>query len=449
MGRLFGTDGVRGIANKELDCELAINIGRAAAIVLTEQAHHKPVVLIGKDTRISSDMLESALVAGLSSVGADTILLGVVPTPAVAYLVKAYKADAGIMISASHNPVEFNGIKIFNGDGFKLSDALEDQIEAIIQNKGYGKELKTGTEIGRPSRSKTGIDDYIDHLKSTITGDLSGLSIALDCANGSSSVTAEKLFTSLGANVEIIHKDYDGTNINDHCGSTHIDALQDYMKGKHFDLGLSFDGDADRCLALDAEGNLIDGDNIIAIISRYLKQKGMLKKDTAVVTVMSNIGFFKFAKEYGINTAKTAVGDRYVLEEMLLGGYNIGGEQSGHVILLDHMSTGDGQLTGLWLCHILKETGKSAKELASAMQTYPQVLINIKVENSRKSGFLQDTDIAAVIQKYEAVLGEDGRILVRASGTEPLIRVMIEGKDQQEITKYAEHIADVIRQKLC
>ncbi|WP_040198191.1 phosphoglucosamine mutase [Candidatus Soleaferrea massiliensis] len=449
MGRLFGTDGVRGVANAELDCELAINIGRAAAMVLTEQSHHKPVVLIGKDTRISSDMLENALVAGLSSVGADTLLLGVVPTPAVAYLVKRYGADAGIMISASHNPVEFNGIKIFNGEGFKLSDSLEDEIEAIIRSKSYQKELKTGVQIGRPKRCQSALDDYIEHLQSTLDGDLTGMRIAMDCANGSSSVTAEKLFTSLGAQVAIIHRDFDGTNINDGCGSTHIDELQRFMKGGAYDLGLSFDGDADRCLALDGEGNLIDGDNIIAIISRYLKEHGKLKQDTAVVTVMSNIGFFKFAKEHGINTAKTAVGDRYVLEEMLSGGYNIGGEQSGHVILLDHMSTGDGQLTGLWLTHIVKETKKSAKELASAMQTYPQVLINIKVDNARKSKFDSDEEILAEIQKYEEILGEEGRILVRASGTEPLVRVMIEGKNQTEINEYAEKIADKIKERLC
>lgn len=445
MGRLFGTDGARGVANTELTNELAMNIGRAAALVLARNSNGKPKVLIGMDTRISSEMLEAALCAGLCSVGCDVLLAGVVPTPATAYLIGKYNCDAGVMISASHNPCEYNGIKLFDKDGYKLPDEIENEIEAIILDNAEEYPTPTGGELGRITRLTDAKEVYIEHLKSTTTADFSGLKVALDCANGSSAVTAETLFTSLGAECTMIATTPDGVNINDGCGSTHIDKLAEFVKNGNFDLGLAFDGDADRCLAVDENGEIVDGDKIIAIVAKHFKEQGKLKKDTAVMTVMSNLGFFKFAEKYGINVPKTKVGDRYVLEEMKKHNYSIGGEQSGHIIFLDFASTGDGQLSAVQLITIMVQTGKKLSELASVMQQFPQVLVNIKTTNEVKAKWETDENVKKAIADVENKLGDCGRVLVRASGTEPLIRVMLEGMNQEEITAYAESIADVIR----
>lgn len=452
MGRLFGTDGARGVANTELTCELAIAIGRAAAAVLTEETHHRPYILIGKDTRISSDMLEAALTAGICSIGADAVPLGVVPTPAVACLVRRYKADAGIMISASHNPVEYNGIKIFNGEGYKLPDRIEEKIEAAVLDKNpAGKTAappKTGGDIGRVLPIPSAESDYIEYLKSTAGGSLSGLRIAVDCANGSASATAKKLFSALGADVEVINASPDGININAGCGSTHIGMLSGYVRQNSFDIGVAFDGDADRCIAVDETGGVIDGDKLLAIFAADLKASGKLKNNTVAVTILSNLGLFKFCEGAGIKMSATKVGDRYVLEEMLKNGYVIGGEQSGHIIFLDHATTGDGQLSALQLLRILKNSGKKASELAAIMTTYPQVSVNVKVEPEAKKRFSSDARISKAVAEAETSLGGEGRVIVRPSGTEPLIRVMVEGKDSSVIKGIADGVAAVIAQSL-
>lgn len=448
MGRLFGTDGARGIANKELTCELAMNIGRATAMVLINDDVKHPTFLIGKDTRRSGDMLEGALIAGLCSVGANVKLLGVVPTPAVAYLVGKYKADAGIMISASHNPFEFNGIKIFNEDGYKLHDGLEEQIEAIVLDHAEPYYVPQDGEIGIVSYAQSAADDYIDHVVSTVDYDLSGMELALDCSNGSSSRTAEKLFTRLGAKCHMLSDKPDGDNINRDCGSTHIENLMQYVKDNKLDLGLAFDGDADRCLAVDENGELVDGDYLIAICAADLKKRGLLKKDTVVGTVMTNMGFNKFCDANGMKFVSTKVGDRYVLEEMLREGYNIGGEQSGHVIFLDYSTTGDGELTGAHLASIVNRTKEKLSSLASLMQRYPQVLINVKISNEGKIAFYTDKEIKAEIKRVTEILGDRGRILVRASGTEPLVRVMLEGENEEEIATLAQEVADLVKKRL-
>jgi phosphoglucosamine mutase len=429
MGRLFGTDGARGIAITELTCERAMQIGRAAALVLTREQAHKPCIFIGKDTRISSDVLEAALCAGICSVGADAVRLGVVPTPAVAYLVRAKGASAGVMISASHNSVEFNGIKLFSSTGYKLPDAVEEEIEALILDHPEEIPLKSHTEIGTITDYITAKDDYIQYIASCIDTDFSGIYLALDCANGSASGTAKKLFETLGARVDMLSATPDGTNINDGCGSTHMEQLMAYVKEHGCDAGLAFDGDADRCLAVDENGTLIDGDKLIAIAANAMKQGGTLKKDTAVVTVMTNLGFFHFAKRAGIATAATKVGDRYVLEEMLDKGYNIGGEQSGHIIFLDHATTGDGQLSGAKTIETLVRSGQKMSTLASLMETYPQMMLNVRIQPQQRKLWKEDAAVQSVMTEYEEKLGENGRILVRESGTEPLIRVMVEGKD--------------------
>ncbi len=448
MGRLFGTDGVRGIANKELSCETAMNIGRATAIVLTKQSSSTPKILIGKDTRISSDMLECALVAGICSVGADAIMLGEVPTPAVAYLVRHYKADAGIMISASHNPAEYNGIKLFSGEGYKLPDETEEKIEELILDRPHDMELKVGNALGKSLRSKTSIGDYISYTSDVAFCGLSGVRVAIDCANGSASTTAKRLFESLGADCIMLNSTPNGININDNCGSTHMDDLCKTVKKNKCDIGIAFDGDADRCLAVDENGELVDGDMIIAILSNYLKNAGRLHKDSVVVTVMSNLGFFKFAENEDITSVKTKVGDRYVLEEMLKSGYNLGGEQSGHIIFLDHGTTGDGQMTAVLLLCILKSSGKKMSELASVMQRYPQVLTNIHADDEAKQKYDLNDEIPKIIEEYEKKLKGDGRILIRPSGTEPLIRVMIEGKDFDEISRMAHKLSAEIKERI-
>ncbi len=430
MGRLFGTDGARGVAITELTCETAMLIGRAAALVLAKNiTDRKPKIFIGKDTRISSDVLEAALCAGICSVGADAVKLGVVPTPAVAWLVREKSADAGVMISASHNSVEFNGIKLFASTGYKLPDAVETEIEALILDTPNEIPLKSHTEIGRITDYTTAQDDYIDYIASCIDTRFDGKYLAIDCANGSSSATAQKLFEKLGAKVDMLSAEPDGTNINDNCGSTHMENLMAYVQEHGCDAGLAFDGDADRCLAVDEKGNLVDGDKLIAIAAYSMKQKGTLKNNTAVVTIMSNLGFFRFAECEGIATAATKVGDRYVLEEMLKNGYNIGGEQSGHIIFLDHASTGDGQLSGAKTIETLVNSGKKMSELAEIMECFPQMMLGVRIKPEHKNVWREDEKVKAVMAKYEAKLGSDGRILVRESGTEPLIRVMVEGKD--------------------
>ena len=448
MGRLFGTDGARGVANSELTCELAMKIGRAAAMVLTESCAHKPKVLIGMDTRASSHMLAAAIGAGLCSVGADVLIIDVVPTPAVAFLVKEYDYDAGVMISASHNPCEYNGIKIFQGNGYKLPDELENEIEEIILDETKVPPVVLGGDVGKISFSTKAVDDYIFHLAMTADGDFKGMKIALDCANGSASVTARALFTRLGAKCCIINETPNGTNINENCGSTHLEQLQKFVIENKCDIGFAFDGDADRLLVVDENGEVVDGDKIIAVCSKFMKENNKLKNNTAVVTVMSNMGFFKFCEKNDINCVKTKVGDRYVLEEMVKNGFVIGGEQSGHIIFLDYATTGDGQMSAIQVLNVLKHTGKKISELASEMQVYPQVLINVRVSNFGKARLDKDEEVQLAISEASEELGDTGRVLVRVSGTEPLVRVMLEGEDYNQIKSLAESIAKVIEERL-
>lgn len=446
MGRLFGTDGARGVAITELTCETAMQIGRAAAIVLAKKTKHKPKIIIGKDTRISSDILESALVAGICSIGADAVILGVVPTPAVAFLVEKYEADAGVMISASHNSVEFNGIKLFDGTGYKLSDEVEEEIEALILDNPEKITLASGCDVGRISYAKDAAWDYIRHIIKTIDGDLSGIKVAIDCANGSASVTAERIFKGLGANVMLIHAEPDGTNINEKCGSTYLTAISEFVRSNKCHLGVAFDGDADRCLAVDENGEIIDGDKLIAIFAKHMRDKGTLNRNTAVVTVMTNLGFTNFAKANGINMLTTKVGDRYILEQMLLNDYSLGGEQSGHIIFREFAKTGDGQLTAVQLMNILKLSEGAMSTLAGIMERYPQVMINVKIASKWKENWKNVDEIEQIIDLYQKKLGSTGRILVRESGTEPLVRVMVEGKRFDLINEIAVKIADKIKE---
>lgn len=448
MGRLFGTDGVRGIANTELTCELSMNIGRAAAMVLISDEVEHPTVLIGKDTRLSSDMIEGALVAGLCSVGANVLMLGVVPTPAVAYLVKKYNADAGIMISASHNPFEFNGIKIFSMDGYKLPDDLEEEIESIVLDHSIPYPELSGSQLGHVKYAQNAVEDYISHVIESVPQRIDGMKIAFDCSNGSASRTAKQLFESLGAQCHMLYDEPDGVNINDDCGSTHMENLKKYVKEHDLDAGVAFDGDADRCLAVDENGNIVDGDYIIAICATDLKSRGLLKKNTVVGTVMTNMGFSRFSKDMDMNFVSTQVGDRYVLETMIREGYNIGGEQSGHVIFLDYSTTGDGQLTAAQLLSLVHRRNAKLSSIATLMERFPQVMINVKVSPDGKRRFYTDKDIKAEIDHVKETLGSRGRILVRLSGTEPLIRVMVEGEDSEEITRLANQTAELIREKL-
>jgi len=446
MGRMFGTDGVRGVANTELTARIAYDLGRAGAYVLTEGAH-KPKILVAKDTRISGDMLESALIAGILSVGAEAVVLGVVPTPAVAYLTRKYGADVGIMISASHNPVEYNGIKFFNDKGYKLSDELEDEIQSVIENDFQGVPNPIGTDLGRETFEISALDDYIEFAKNTIPYSLKGLKVALDCANGASYKSSVKAFRELGAEVFVINDNPDGTNINENCGSTHPEELMEYVVKKGCDLGFAFDGDADRCLAVDEKGNLINGDFILMLCAKYLKDIGKLKDNTLVVTVMSNLGLDIACKKEGINIIKTSVGDRYVLEEMVKDKYVLGGEQSGHVIFLDYNSTGDGLVTALQITGIVKKKETTLSELCSIMKELPQVLANATIPNDKKDLYLTDNEIQDEINKIEKVLNGVGRVLIRPSGTEPLVRVMLEGEDQAELDKMAHNLANLIEKK--
>ena len=446
MGRMFGTDGVRGVANTELTAELAYKLGRAGAYVLTEGTH-KPKILVAKDTRISGDMLEAALVAGILSVGAEAIVIGVIPTPAVAHLTRQYGADAGVMISASHNPVEYNGIKFFNSNGYKLSDQLEDEIQRVIESDFEGVPSPIGTSLGREKVEVSALDDYIEFAKDTISIDLKGMKIALDCANGAAYKAAVEAFRDLGAEVYVINDNPDGTNINEKCGSTHPEELMDYVVKKGCDVGFAFDGDADRCLAVDEKGNLINGDFILTLCAKYLKENNQLNDDTLVVTVMSNLGLDIACKNLGIKTLKTKVGDRYVLEEMVNNNYVLGGEQSGHIIFLNHNTTGDGLVTALQVSAIIKQSNESLSSLCSIMRELPQVLVNAKVPNDKKDIYLKDAEIIAEIERMEKLMDGKGRVLIRPSGTEPLVRVMLEGEDQEEIDKLAHNLADMILSK--
>ncbi|MGI5928143.1 phosphoglucosamine mutase [Pseudoflavonifractor sp.] len=447
MGKLFGTDGIRGVVNAGLDATLAYKVGLAAAQVLTREGNHKPLVAIGKDTRISSDLLEGALIAGLCSAGADVLHLGVIPTPAVAWITVDNNADAGIVISASHNPFEHNGIKIFNGQGFKLSDALEGEIEDIILS---GKEvpLKTNGDIGRVIYAdQKEREDYIDHLASTVNTDLAGMRILVDCANGTSSTTAARLFDRFPElHTDVINADPDGVNINNGCGSTHLDKLCTMVKAGGYDLGIAFDGDADRCLACDELGNEIDGDQIMAVCGQDLMSRGELPGNAVVATVMSNLGLHVFCRERGMQLLCTDVGDRNVLEKMEECGYVLGGEQSGHMIFRRYATTGDGQLTALQLLALLHRSGKKASELVADCKRYPQLLVNVAVaDKAKKAEIMANADLKAAIAQQEARLAGDGRILVRPSGTEALIRVMVEAKDEETAQSCAHELANLIK----
>ncbi len=446
MGRLFGTDGIRGIANSFLSCELAVKVGRAAGTVLSD-GRRRLLFCVGSDTRISSDMLSFSIASGLCSVGVDVIILGVVPTPAVAYLVGKYKADAGIMISASHNPAEYNGIKIFSGDGYKIPDALEEQIETLVLDNKEPEEL-SGTDIGKVTYATNAVRDYVDHLKSTVINSLEGMNIAVDCANGSASVSAETLFKELGANADILHNKPNGININCDCGSTHIDILREYVIANKLDAGVAYDGDADRCICVDDKGNVVDGDFIMAICAKDMKERGKLAKNAVVGTIMTNMGFGKFCKENDISFVATKVGDRFVLEEMLKEGYVFGGEQSGHVIFKDFASTGDGQLTSIQLLSLIKRSGKKLSELMQVMKRYPQCIINVTVSKEGKLAYYTDSEVKAAIEEAKKEFGETGRLVVRPSGTEPLIRVMTEGEDRVLTESIAKRVSEVIKERL-
>ena len=444
MARMFGTDGVRGVAGTELTIELATKLGQAGAYVLTKEKSHKPTIMVGCDTRISGGMLANALMAGICSVGANAIYVGVAPTPAIAYLTRKHKVDAGVVISASHNPMEFNGIKFFNGEGYKLSDELEDEIEALIKNDMKDIDFPTGAGIGKIDYRFDIVDEYVEFEKETVPVDLSGLKMVIDCAEGASSYTSVKALKDLGADLIAIHTEPDGTNINADCGSTHMDELKARVVSEKADVGIAFDGDADRMLAVDENGKMVDGDEIMAICGNYLKSKGRLAKDTIVVTVMTNLGFSIMGKEQDINIEKTKVGDRYVLENMKENGYNLGGEQSGHVIFLDDNTTGDGLLSALHLLQVMVDTGKPLSELAKVMEVLPQALVNAKVPNDKKESYMEYSDIAEAIAELEKKFAGEGRVLIRPSGTEPLVRVMIEGKDQKVIDEEAHKLAELI-----
>lgn len=449
MGKLFGTDGIRGVVNAGLDADLAYKVGLAAAIVLAKNKKpgEKPLVTIGKDTRISGDLLKGSLISGLCTAGADVLDLGTLPTPGVAWVTVDEEADAGIVISASHNPFEHNGIKIFNGKGFKLSDELEEKIEDIVLFGSNNVPMKTHGDIGKVSYvAPKASEDYIDHLEATIDSTLGGLHILVDCANGAASATAARLFDRFSKlRTDVINADPDGVNINDKCGSTHMDALAAMVKAGGYDMGIAFDGDADRCLAVDEQGSLIDGDQIMAACGLDMKAKGGLPGDTVVATVMSNLGFHVYAREHGMKLECTDVGDRNVLERMVEKGYALGGEQSGHMIFLDHATTGDGQLTALQILALLKESGKKASQVFSACPRYPQVLINVPVaDNDVKKAAMASPLLAQAVAREEEALGDEGRVLVRPSGTEALMRVMVEAKTQQTAQETAQRLADLI-----
>jgi phosphoglucosamine mutase len=445
MARLFGTDGVRGVANDELTPILAMQLGQAGAYVLSKEKEHKPTIMVGCDTRISGDMLANALMAGACSVGANVVYVGVIPTPAIAYLTKRYRVDAGVVISASHNPVEFNGIKFFDGNGFKLPDALEDEIEDLIKSGMKDVQFPTGPSVGKIKYRTDAREEYINHAVRAVPVDLRGLKIVVDCAEGASYYTSVETLKELGAEIVAIHNNPDGTNINANCGSTHMEELQARVVYEKANVGLAFDGDADRLLAVDENGNRVDGDVIMAIVGNHMKSKGELNDNTIVATVMSNLGFFLMGEANGIKIEQTKVGDRYVLERMLEIGANLGGEQSGHIIFLDENTTGDGLLSALHLLQVMVETKRPLSELSKIMTVLPQALVGAKVPNHKKDSYMEYAEIAEAIENVKAKFAGEGRVLIRPSGTEPLVRVMIEGKDQELIEKEARELAKLIQ----
>ena len=445
MSRLFGTDGVRGVANEELTPQLAMQLGQAGAYVLSRENEHKPTIMVGCDTRISGDMLANALMAGACSVGANAVYVGVVPTPAVAYLTRKYKVDAGVVISASHNPVEFNGIKFFDGNGYKLPDSLEDEIEELIRNGMQGIKFPIGAGVGKIKYRTDAREEYINHAIQAVKVELDGMKIVVDCAEGASFYTSVEALKELGAEIVAIHNNPDGTNINANCGSTHMEELQARVVYEKANLGLAFDGDADRLLAVDEKGNMVNGDQIMAIVGCHMKKQGKLKQDTIVATVMSNLGFFLMGEENKIQIEQTKVGDRYVLERMRELGASLGGEQSGHVIFLDENTTGDGLLSALHLLQVIVETKKPLSELAQIMEVMPQALVNAKVPNHKKENYMDYPEIADAIAALDNKFAGAGRVLIRPSGTEPLVRVMIEGKDQRMIEEEAKKLAELIQ----
>ena len=445
MARLFGTDGVRGVANEDLTPLFALQLGQAGAYVLTKEKEHKPTIMVGCDTRISGDMLANALMAGACSVGANCVFVGVIPTPAVAYLTKKYRADAGVVISASHNPVEFNGIKFFDGNGYKLPDELEDEIEALIRGNMQDIKFPVGLGVGKVKYRTDAREEYINHSIRSVPVNLSGMKIVVDCAEGASFYTSVEALKELGGNIVAIHNNPDGTNINSNCGSTHMAELQARVVYEKANIGLAFDGDADRLLAVDESGKVVDGDQIMAIVGNHMKSRGKLKKDTIVATVMSNLGFFLMGQKNGLTIEQTKVGDRYVMERMKEIGASLGGEQSGHIIFLDENTTGDGLLSALHLLQVMVETGKSLSELACIMEVLPQALVNAKVADHKKEKYMEYPRVAEAIRELEEKFAGEGRVLIRPSGTEPLVRVMIEGKDQQVIRSEAEKLANLIQ----
>ena len=453
MRRYFGTDGIRRIANTELSPELVYKVAKAGAYVLSKHTDKTPTILIGRDTRLSGTLIESAMVAGFLSYGANVKLLGVIPTPAVAYLTRKMQADAGVVISASHNTFEFNGIKYFSNKGMKIPDELEEEIEDVMDSGKLDKLTAVSEKIGVSEIRTDLLNEYVYFFRKTFDDNIEkynnpDFKVVIDTANGATYEVAEKVFSTLGINHVVINNKPNGININENCGSTHLGMLKDYVVKNKMSLGIAYDGDGDRCLAIDENGEEIDGDKILAIISQYLKQQNKLKKDTIVATVMSNLGLNKYAEQNKFKLIQTKVGDRYVLEEMLKNGYNLGGEQSGHIILLDYNPTGDGILTSLMLILSILEENKKASELSSIVKLYPQILVNAKVDSNKKYDYKEDEEIKEAIEKLEKEFAGNGRVLIRPSGTEPLVRVMIEGEDQEYITKKAKEIAGLIERKL-
>ena len=453
MRKYFGTDGIRRIANTELTPELVYKVAKSGAYVLSKHTDHVPTILIGRDTRLSGTLIESAMVAGFLSYGANVKLLGVIPTPAVAYLTRKLKADASVVISASHNTFEFNGIKFFSNKGMKIPDSLEEEIEEVMESGKIEELTAVRDKIGVYENCENLIDEYVYFFRKNFDTNMDKINredfvIGLDTANGATYKVAEKIFTSLGIRYKIINNNPNGININDKCGSTHIEFLQKYVVENNLSMGFAYDGDGDRCLAVDEKGNLIDGDKIMAIISKYLKEKGKLLKDTIVATVMSNLGLHKYAEKNGLKLEQTQVGDRYVLEEMLKNEYNLGGEQSGHIILLDYNPTGDGILTSIMLIQAVLESNKKASEIAEIIKLYPQVLVNAKVNSEKKYDYDKNEEIQNAIKELEKEFDGNGRVLIRPSGTEPLVRVMIEGENQQDINKKAKEMAKLIEKNM-
>ncbi len=453
MRKYFGTDGIRRIANTELTPELVYKVAKAGAYVLSKHTDHTPTIFIGRDTRISGTLIESAMIAGFLSYGANVKTLGVMPTPAVAYLTRKFKADASVVISASHNTFEFNGVKYFSNKGMKIPDNLEEEIEEVMESGKLEELTASNDKIGVSENREDLLEEYVFFFRKIFEDRMldyldDNFRVVIDTANGATSKVAPKVFKALGINYDVINDSPDGININKECGSTHIENLAKVVVEKGYNLGIAYDGDGDRCLCVDEKGNIMDGDIILAITSKYLKEEGRLKNDTIVATVMSNLGLKKYCKENGLNFVQTNVGDRYVLENMLENGYNLGGEQSGHIIFLDYNPTGDGILTSLMLTEILLKTKKKASELASIITIYPQVLVNAKVSGDKKYSYMEDEVIKAKIEEIEKEFADSGRVLIRPSGTEPLVRVMIEGENQEVLDKRAHELADLIEERL-